>query len=73
MEKNIYLDINENTMLVINELLNNNYTILIRNDGAFKKVKTLCLELVHNEYDDKKFCLLNEEEMFKVYKGNENE
>lgn len=71
MEKIIYLDINENTMLVINELLNNNYTILIRNDGAFKKVKTLCLELVHNEYDDKQFCLLNEDEMTKLYSEEE--
>ena len=68
MEKFIYLDINENTMLVINELLNNNYTILIRNDGAFKKVKTLCLELVHNEYDDKKFYLLSEDEIDEIYK-----
>lgn len=68
MEKFIYLEINENTMLVINELLNNNYTILIRNDGAFKKVKTLCLELVHNQYDDKKFYLLSEDDIDEVYK-----
>ena len=72
MEKIVYLDINENTMLVINELLNNNYTILIRNDGVFKKVKTLQLELVHNEYDEKKFCLLSEEEEFKAYYKEES-
>lgn len=71
MEKVIYLDINENTMLVINELLNNNYTILIRNDGAFNKVKTLCLELVHNQYDDKKFYLLDEDEIAKIYKESD--
>jgi hypothetical protein len=61
-EKIIYLNINENTMLVINELLNNNYSILIRNDGAFSKVKTLCLELLHNEYDDAKFCTRSDDD-----------
>jgi hypothetical protein len=51
MNKTIYLKINENTMTILNELLNNGYEILIKNDGAFTKYDELTLELLHIEYD----------------------
>ena len=52
MNKTIYLKINENTITILNELLNNGYEILIKNDGAFTKYTTLALEINHIEYDD---------------------
>jgi hypothetical protein len=62
MNKTIYLKINENTMTILNELLNNGYEILIKNDGAFTKYDTLTLELLHIEYDDYMFMSITTDE-----------
>jgi hypothetical protein len=62
MNKTIYLKINENTITVLNELLNNQYEILIKNDGAFNKITTLTLELNHIEYDDYTFLDVTRDE-----------
>jgi hypothetical protein len=62
MNKTIYLKINETTINVLNELVNNQYEILIKNDGAFNKITTLTLELNHIEYDDYMFISVTSDE-----------
>jgi hypothetical protein len=62
MNKTIYLKINENTITILNELLNNGYEILIKNDGAFTKYDELTLELFHIEYDGNTFLDVTRDE-----------
>ena len=67
-ENIIYLEINDNTIVVLNELLNNGYEILIKNDGAFNKVKTMAIQLNHIDYDEKKFYSLTEDEAYQAFR-----
>ena len=62
MNNTIYLKINDKTITVLNELLNNQYEILIKNDGAFNKYDTMTLELHHIEYDEYTFIDVNRQE-----------
>jgi hypothetical protein len=66
-EQYLYLEINENTMLVLNELLNNGYEILLKNDGAFKKVKSLYIQLNHIDFDETKFYSITEDQAYKAF------
>jgi len=62
MNKTIYLKINENTITILNELLNNGYEILIKNDGSFTKYDEFSIELLHIEYDGNTFLDVTRDE-----------
>lgn len=62
MNNTIYLKINDKTIIVLNELLNNQYEILIKNDGGLSKYDTMTLELHHIDYDEYTFVDVTREE-----------